>query len=68
MNIYGYFNTHGYLYSGYPRGHGTDTGIKFIQRDGDKYNNTIRTYEYPLTFLGYHREHSFAITHYDKPN
>jgi len=41
---------HGYPHSGYPRGYGADTGIIFIQQDGDEYH-TIRTHGYPLRAL-----------------
>jgi len=51
MNTHGYFNTHMYPYSGYPRGYGTDTGMIFIQRGRHEYD-TIRTNGYPLTSLG----------------
>jgi hypothetical protein len=49
MGAHGYLNTHGYQYSGYPRGYGADMGIIFIQRGGDMYH-IIRIHGYPLTF------------------
>jgi len=51
MNTHGYLNTRGYRHSGYPRGYGAGTDIRFIQRGGDEYH-TICTHGYPLTSLG----------------
>jgi len=50
MNTHGFFNTHGYPHSGYPRGYEAGTGIIFIQRGGLGYH-TIRTHGYPFTSL-----------------
>ena len=47
---HGYLNTHGYPWSGYPRGYGEGTYIIFIQRSGDMYH-TICTHGYPSTSL-----------------
>ena len=56
MGTHGYLNTHGYPYSGYPRGYGAGTGIILIQRGGDGYH-VIRTYVYLLISL------AFAVDH-----
>jgi len=50
MGTHGYFNSHRYPHSGYPRGYGAGTEMIFIQRGGHGYP-TIRTHGYPLTSL-----------------
>ena len=56
MGTHGYLNTHGYPYSGYPRGYEAGPGIIFIQRGGDEYH-IIRAHGYPLTSRAFVVDH-----------